>query len=132
VTTGRRDRGRWEDHLRYLASLEKVLQSTDKATVLIGDFNQAIPKRTAPDQAFEALSAAVLRRLVVPTAGEIAPLALYAIDHVAHTPDLLSELVSGLSPVGPTGEKLSDHFGLAVKLRPSSEGLSQGATLRRC
>ncbi|MDP9413809.1 MAG: endonuclease/exonuclease/phosphatase family protein [Pseudomonadota bacterium] len=121
VVTGRRDRKRWEDHLQYLEGVREALQPHGSRSLVVGDYNQAIPRRTAPVEAYEALDAAILRRFDLATAGEIAPLGGYAIDHVAHTPDLVAEEVVGLSPVGPSGEKLSDHFGLAVKLRAASK-----------
>jgi endonuclease/exonuclease/phosphatase family metal-dependent hydrolase len=117
VTTGRRDRKRWEDHLTYLSALKKVLASVDQKTIILGDFNQAIPRRKAPNAVFGALETAVLHRFEVATSGLIEPLEKFAIDHIAQTADLRCTNVTGISAFGPAGEKLSDHFGLAATLR---------------
>lgn len=116
VTTGRRDRKRWDDHLTYLKYLSGVLEKVAQPAIVLGDFNQAIPRRTAPVDAFRALEAAVCGRFDVATSGCIEPIGGFAIDHVAHSRDLRSGGVVGLSATGPTGEKLSDHFGLAISL----------------
>ncbi len=45
VTSGRRDRSPWEDHLAYLGGLRQILamSSREPAIVVAGDFNQRIP-----------------------------------------------------------------------------------------
>jgi hypothetical protein len=120
VNTGRRDRKRWEDHQQYLSGLQALLPVENRMTVVIGDFNQAIPRRTAPIAAYGALEAAVLSRLSVPTAGLTDEGGANAIDHVAHSHDLSAVEIASLSRFGPTGEALSDHFGIAITLRPAA------------
>jgi endonuclease/exonuclease/phosphatase family metal-dependent hydrolase len=117
VTTGRRDRTRWEDHLRYLSGLQAILKHRTGTHVVVGDFNQAIPRRTAPLEVHAALRAAIMSCLTVATAGLADGNDAAAIDHVAHSSDLGAEDVRALSRIGPHGESLSDHFGIAARLR---------------
>jgi exonuclease III len=53
VSTGRRDRSRWEDHCTFIEALSSYANLVDQEhpTILIGDFNQTIPPRRAPEQA---------------------------------------------------------------------------------
>lgn len=57
VSTGRRDRCLWEDHLTYLEELKSILNrlSDDLLTIVVGDFNQLIPRVRVPKTASEAL-----------------------------------------------------------------------------
>ncbi len=55
VSTGRRDRRRWEDHLSYLEGLKDILADTATPCVVLGDFNQAIPRKHAPKRVWTAL-----------------------------------------------------------------------------
>jgi len=52
VSTGRKDRKPWEDHISFI----KGLSINDKNTILLGDFNQNIPRRNQPEDAYEYLS----------------------------------------------------------------------------
>ncbi|MFQ3669249.1 MAG: endonuclease/exonuclease/phosphatase family protein, partial [Fimbriimonadaceae bacterium] len=56
VKTGRRDRRRWEDHLRYLEGLERYLAGLGERerAVVAGDFNQAVPRRRAPVRVYDS------------------------------------------------------------------------------
>lgn len=122
VSTGRKDRQRWEDHLQYLTGLNRMLGDRDRRTIVAGDFNQRIPRRDAPHLVYDALRSAIMDRFAVPTKGQIAPLGELAIDHVAHSSDLVSLSVTGLSNLVEGKPRLTDHFGLHVKLlaAPSS------------
>lgn len=116
VSSGRRDRQPWEDHLRFLSGLGKVLGSRTARTVIVGDYNQKIPKLRAPQLVFDALERAVLSRFSVATSGAIHPLNEFAIDHLAHSADITCHSVTGLSNFDEAGRRLSDHFGLGIKL----------------
>jgi len=49
VSTGRRDRVRWEDHTRFLEAIGRYLgQRVNTPTLILGDFNQTIPKLRQP------------------------------------------------------------------------------------
>lgn len=119
VNTGRRDRRRWEEHLRYLHNLEAIISPDCHATVVIGDFNQTIPRRTAPIEVYAALEESILSRLVVATTGVIDANGSSSIDHVAHSRDLAARDVHVLSRFAPSGRALSDHFGIMCQLCPA-------------
>lgn len=120
VSSGRKDRAPWEDHLAYLVGLDEVLALSRGPTILVGDFNQTAPRSRAPLRAYAALEAALTGRLCLATAGPLQPMDKLAIDHVAHSPDLAAQAVSSISDEAPSGAKLSDHFGVCVQLCRSS------------
>lgn len=117
VRSGNCNRQRWEDHLAYLAALDANLPSTPHRTLVLGDFNQRVPRKFQPGFAFEALSATLLSRMKIATAGFIEPIGKQAIDHICHSYDLVCADVSGLTNVGPNGRMVSDHFGLSASIR---------------
>lgn len=115
VSSGRRDRQRWQDHLAYVDGLARCLQQRRERTVIIGDFNQRIPRTHVPSHVHQALLDC-LANYSVPTAGRLPPDGQGSIDHLAHTGDLRASEVRTLSNLGPGGELLSDHFGIAARL----------------
>lgn len=115
VSSGRRDRKRWEDHLRYLDALARVLPVEQSRLVVAGDFNQRVPRTIAPVAAYRALDKAVLSRLRLVTMGTVEPACCQLIDHIAISPDLKARSVQSLSNMD--GERrLSDHLGVAATL----------------
>jgi endonuclease/exonuclease/phosphatase family metal-dependent hydrolase len=118
VSTGTRDRIRWQDHLAYLEGLGRYLSTLpeDDPVVVLGDFNQAIPRRRAPAKVFEALMQALGTRYRVVTDGRIEPVDSYSIDHIALSPELRAIGVTGLSNKSSDGRDLSDHFGIFSKI----------------
>lgn len=117
VSSGRRDRVPWHDHLAYLDGLRTILPGLDGPAVLLGDFNQAIPRRTAPSAVAAALEDALGDGWPVATTGALPPLGRPSIDHIAHTRDLVVAEVTALSNEATNGQLLSDHFGVAATLR---------------
>lgn len=119
VTTGRRDRGPWDDHRAFLAGLAETLPEATRGgrSVLLGDLNQSIPRTRAPKAVYDALVRALPEGMRVATAGPIPGPGLPSIDHLAHTADLAATGVRGLPNQDPDGRRLSDHFGLLVELR---------------
>ena len=51
VSTGRKDRKPWEDHL----SFTQHLSFPNQRTIILGDFNQNIPKKSQPEIVFSSL-----------------------------------------------------------------------------
>ena len=51
VSTGRKDKKPWEDHLSFIENLNLE----KKRTILLGDFNQNIPQKSQPKVAYTAL-----------------------------------------------------------------------------
>jgi endonuclease/exonuclease/phosphatase family metal-dependent hydrolase len=116
VRSGRRDRANWDDHLEYLAGLETLARGWSGPTIVLGDFNQRIPRATAPAHIYAALESALLGRYQVATSGPLPPLGRPAIDHVVHSGDFEAQDVTALSNLADDGHRISDHFGVAVRL----------------
>ncbi len=121
VSSGRRDRAPWEDHCAYLAALGSILAGQEGQVIVVGDFNQAIPRRNAPRAVFAALEQALGPRYAGATGGALAPLGRPSIDHIAHTHELSPVKVTALSNNGPKQELLSDHFGVAATFRATRQ-----------
>lgn len=111
VNTGRKDRARWEDHLKYLEGLERYLLKLrgNGRVVVAGDFNQSIPKTRARGDVYEALIR-VLRGWAVATGGG------GGIDHVVLSEGLRALLVERWKVLYRAGKKVSDHDGLTVEV----------------
>lgn len=122
VRSGRRHRQPWEDHLAYLKALKEVLRGRNERTLVIGDFNQRIPRQLVPAPVHQALLDCFAERFVIATRGPVEPAGTLAIDHIAHSRDLTSLQMHSLSAIGPGGEPLSDHFGVAAILQRIAAG----------
>lgn len=122
VRTGRKDRRPWEDHVQYLTELGRWLATLHRnlPVLLLGDFNQRIPRCTQPLSVFEALTGALPVEWPIPTQGAITGRSDLAIDHLAHTPDLEAEISSVISGQDLDGTHLSDHFGFVLRMRQRS------------
>lgn len=118
VSTGRRDRAPWEDHVAYLEALAALIPGWLNAgpLVVVGDFNQRIPRRYAPIAAHEALLRA-FAPLTIATTGVLPGLDRPVIDHVALGPGLRAGSVSGISRFDGD-RRLSDHDGVVVDVSP--------------
>lgn len=117
VNTGRRDRAPWQDHLTYLKHLGPLLAARGDAvpTLLVGDFNQRIPRTRAPFQAATALGEA-LGDLMVASAGDVPGIDRQVIDHVAHSSSLSVRELEGFDRHDADGRPLSDHDGVRFVL----------------
>ena len=120
VGSGRRDRTTWEDHLTYLDGLATYLPAEPQHLVLLGDFNQRMPRRYQPQHVADALQQTVLDRLEIATSGVVPSVGRQAIDHICHSRDLVADSLEGISNVGPGNRLLSDHFGVGVRLSSAS------------
>lgn len=123
VSLGTRDKNPWEDNSAYLNGLAALLPPgiARGATVVLGDFNQTIPRTRAPIAMVDLLEKS-MTTLIIPTTGTIPEIQRPSIDHLAHSRDLESISVSSISNVWNGGKRLSDHFGLAIELRRASSG----------
>lgn len=107
----------WTEQIAFWNALEKLLSTRDHSlpTVMLGDYNQYVP-RIWGSRAAEAALRSTLGDLCIATGGPISGIDAPTIDHVAHTPDLESNEVIGLSRFSDDGRALSDHFGVVVRL----------------
>lgn len=114
VTTGRRNAQPWSEHLDYLNRLEQILPSLDDGipTVIAGDFNQRIPRKSQPVRVADRLLE-VLADWTVHTAGE-QPNGPH-IDHIATHRGLTLESVRDWAASDHLG-RLSDHAGVTCRL----------------
>ena len=106
------DRRPWEDHLSFVRSLKPLLSDRSQATVVLGDFNQRLPRKWQPIQAAAALEDA-LTTMVLSTRSFTSADGRQTIDHIAHTPDLHASEICEL-PRQRNGIALSDHFGVTA------------------
>jgi endonuclease/exonuclease/phosphatase family metal-dependent hydrolase len=122
VRSGRRDRQPWEDHLTFLRHLPSVLAGCDRSLplVLLGDFNQRVPRGRQPQAAFSALTAMLDCGFRLITAGEIAGAPWPSIDHIAVPKDFVAAEIECLNNCDESGATMSDHFGLRVVLKVTS------------
>ncbi len=115
VSTGRKDRKNWEDHLLYLDALKHLLTELDQQIPLaiMGDFNQCLPKSRQPKYAYEKLIDVLAAGLKVHTRGSLGPKGEQLIDHVVTTSDLRFSDLTILDREPTEDVRLSDHFGVA-------------------
>ena len=106
----------WTEQVAFWTGLAKLITARDRSipTVLLGDFNQYVPRIWGSKAAHAAMLVA-LNDLRVATGGSIIGIEEPTIDHVAHTPDLAPQEVLGLSRFDDDGRALSDHFGVVAR-----------------
>ena len=117
VTFGRRDAVPWQEHLEFVNGLGQLLreQSSLLPLVVMGDFNQRIPRTRAPQDVSAALEVA-LSPVQVLTTGDIPGLPSGTIDHIAVTSEFQASDVYGIERVNEHGRSLSDHDLVAAHL----------------
>ena len=111
VKGGSKDRKSWQDHEAWLAGFEELRSRIpESGTIVLGDFNQRIPRKYAPLRVGRALESA-FDGFSIATEGEL-PGGWASIDHIAHTPDLTRGSVGIWDKKATDGTRLSDHFGV--------------------
>ena len=112
VRSGRKDRKAWQDHEAWLAGFEALpWRRAARRTVVLGDFNQRIPRRRQPARVYEALQRA-FAGLEIATAGRLPGTSERPIDHIAHSPDLAPAGDIRTWPMQSAEARLSDHIGV--------------------
>ena len=115
VRTGRKDRQMWEDHKIYLKGLKGILNSSSvEPTILLGDFNQRVPRLKQPIFIFNTLMATIPDSLSFATPGVIPGIDKQTIDHVAHSPELTPFNLDSIDNLDYRNRELSDHFGVVI------------------
>ena len=115
VTTGKKNREIWEDHLSYLDGLSDVLKKAPKSSMVMGDFNQRVPRKYTPENVHQKLIATFEPNYSIATSGEIKGLEKQAIDHLAVKETIKVKSIVGIPAVND-GKRLSDHDGLVIEL----------------
>lgn len=116
VSTGQRNRALWEEHTRFLDSLAGWLKVSDLPTVLLGDFNQRIPRVQQPVPVYERLLSALGADLRVVTGGLLVGAEFPVIDHIAISNALAPAGNEVFSAQMADGTRLSDHSGIRARL----------------
>jgi endonuclease/exonuclease/phosphatase family metal-dependent hydrolase len=111
VRNGRKDRAPWEDHSTYLEGLRQLVEQPKSPLVVLGDFNQRIPRVSQPLIVAEQLSRC-MDGLQVCTA---LPLDKPLIDHIAVSQELVITKVEVIPDHDAEG-RLSDHRGVIAEL----------------
>ena len=115
VRTGQKNRAPWEDHKRYLSSLETIIeQARAEPMVLLGDFNQRFPNLHAPADVHAPLLRCV-KSLHTLTVGTLDPIGEQAIDHICLSRKPARYHVTTLDRQF-RGVRLSDHFGIVADI----------------
>ena len=100
VSSGRKDRKPWEDHLSFIQNLS----FSNQKTIILGDFNQNIPKKNQPEIAFSSLMKLIEGfNLLTTNMGLI---------HIVISSDLNAEKIQGIAT-----EKNSDHDGISCSIK---------------
>ena len=113
VRSGRRDRSQWQEHEAWLAGFESLpYRHAKRRTVVLGDFNQRVPRRSQPKGVHAALLHA-FEGFSFATAGDLEGAPGRAFDHIAHTPDMAPAGAIGLWPRQDRHDnRLSGRFGV--------------------
>ena len=99
VSSGRKDRKPWEDHLSFIQNLS----FSNQKTIILGDFNQNIPKKNQPEIAFSSLMKLIEGFNLLTTN--------MGLDHIVISNDLKAESIKRIA----TGTN-SDHDGIKCSI----------------
>ena len=100
VSTGRKDRKPWEDHLSFIQNLS----FSNQKTIILGDFNQNIPKKNQPEIVFSSLNNMIDGfNLLTTNMGLI---------HIVISTDLIAESIEKIAT-----KNNSDHDGINCSIK---------------
>ena len=100
VSSGRKDRKPWEDHLSFIQNLS----FSNQKTIILGDFNQNIPKKNQPEIAFSSLMELIEGFNLLTTN--------MGLDHIVISNDLIAKSIKRIA----TGTN-SDHDGISCSIK---------------
>ena len=112
----------WREHRRFVAHLGDVIAGHPFGTplVVMGDFNQRLPRARQPADVHEALVAALGSLKVITAGTEALPgLGRREVDHIAISADLVAEEVFGVDR-HDAGRPLSDHDAVLARVRTTA------------
>lgn len=119
VSTGNKNRARWEDHIAYLRALGPILAGyahSDTPVCVLGDFNQRIPATSRNARYSQYLDNAFGAHYTIHTAGTTDVDGEQLIDHIATTRTLRFSLDRTLGRRADAGKRVSDHPALIGRL----------------
>ena len=100
VSTGRKDRKPWDEHLSFI----KNLSFSNEKTIILGDFNQNIPKKNQPEIVFSSLKNMIDGfNLLTTNMGLV---------HIVISTDLNAESIQKIAT-----ENNSDHDGISYSIK---------------
>lgn len=111
VSTGSKDRKPWDDHIAYLETLGAWIRASKKPLVVMGDFNQAIPRVRQPKAIYTSLCTAFGDDFDFVTAN-LSFSDKTSIDHISISKSLNSLRSGVISNLDEDSKRLSDHFGV--------------------
>jgi len=115
VRTGQKNKNPWEDHIQYLDGLNPLIKDGNERTIVLGDYNQRIPRKRSPENVYAKLLKTFEPNFDIATIGTIKAINQQAIDHFAHTSDINVKNITVINNyLGPM--KLSDHFGFVLEI----------------
>ncbi len=114
VSTGRKNRKNWEDHLSYLEGLGDILPNLEQKTLVMGDFNQRIPRGYSRKDAYD-LMLKTFNDFSFATKDNIQPIGKQSIDHLCTKNMGKIHFVESIDNIH-NNVKLSDHFGLIIEI----------------
>ena len=115
VRGGQKNRLPWEDHSLYLDALKPMIEDSQDQTIVLGDFNQRIPRKWSPKNVYTKLLEAFEPNFKIATTGTIKVMDKQAIDHFANTHDINIKSITTINNyIGSL--RLSDHFGFVIEI----------------
>lgn len=115
VSTGHRNRKRWEDHITFLRALGPILTRYANSSLpvcVMGDFNQCSPPTKHNEHVFGDLRTAFSAGFRIATEGKMDVDGQPLIDHIATSNALDFSLTSTIGRQADQGKPVSDHSGL--------------------
>lgn len=127
VKGGDAKKKRWQDHESWLVGFKnRHYRAGTKRTVVLGDFNQRVPRKWQPKSVYDLLQSA-FEGYQFATEGELVGAPGLSIDHIVHTPDLVPIGDIGIwQKRNAEGKLLSDHFGVWGDFKALSAGSKGG------
>ena len=114
VKTGKKDKKPWEEHIDYLTELKSILPNLNEQILVMGDFNQRIPKKYSRNDVYD-LMLNTFQNFNIETKNNIQPINKLSIDHLCTKS--IEKILSIESISNFKDEvRLSDHFGLLIKM----------------
>ena len=119
VSSGKRDKKPWEDHLAYCRGLGRVLarySADGMPKCILGDYNQRIPRVGQPVNVARALADAIPADFRIATEGMKDSEGKDLIDHFAVSRGLSITITQIVPRFAVCGTELSDHVGVVASL----------------